>query len=175
LTAIGGLASAVLSISAVVVVVVKWIQKSSDQIGPILFAGAGLATSILILLFGLWVLTFGRSRIEPGERIVFVVNAVMGAGLLVAALLAGAVPTLLHGRYDGSKDVIVITGLIGMLGVAGGLIGGAIGYAAERRRPDWAPRGKQLCPDCAEYPKKAAKVCRYCGHRFDPAEPQSSA
>lgn len=30
------------------------------------------------------------------------------------------------------------------------------------------------CPDCAESIKSAAKVCRYCGHRFEPT-PRPSA
>jgi hypothetical protein len=35
------------------------------------------------------------------------------------------------------------------------------------RRPEPAP-GK-ICPDCAETVKPAARVCRFCGYRFEPA------
>lgn len=33
----------------------------------------------------------------------------------------------------------------------------------------------QVCPRCAETVKAAAKVCRFCGHEFDPAPPLVSA
>lgn len=32
--------------------------------------------------------------------------------------------------------------------------------------------GEKICPDCAETVKAAAKVCRFCGHRFDEAGAQ---
>src|SRR4029079_2815589 len=34
--------------------------------------------------------------------------------------------------------------------------------------PDEATK---VCPECAETVKAAAKVCRFCGHRFDAAAP----
>lgn len=32
---------------------------------------------------------------------------------------------------------------------------------------DAAPKGEKECPECAEHVKDAAKVCRFCGYRFD--------
>jgi hypothetical protein len=29
-------------------------------------------------------------------------------------------------------------------------------------------RSKKTCPECAEQVQKAARVCRFCGHRFEP-------
>jgi hypothetical protein len=169
-SAVGGMASAILSIGGLVVVVVKWAQSSEDQIGPILFSGAALFATFLILLFGVWNLgmTFRPSATDRSGRLIFAGDILMGGGLLLFALLNDAVPTLLEGRYEDNKDAVEITGFIAMGGVAFGLIAGGLFYIGKRTQPDWAPRGKQLCPDCAEYPKATANVCRYCGHRFHP-------
>jgi len=32
-------------------------------------------------------------------------------------------------------------------------------------------RSKKTCPECAEHVQKAARVCRFCGHRFEPDVP----
>lgn len=37
-----------------------------------------------------------------------------------------------------------------------------------------APPDTKTCPECAETVKAAAKLCRFCGHRFDQASPGQS-
>jgi LPXTG-motif cell wall-anchored protein len=53
----------------------------------------------------------------------------------------------------------MITSLLPLLLLV--IIGLVIGLLTRRRR-------KKTCPMCAETVKAGARVCRFCGHRFDP-------
>ena len=57
-------------------------------------------------------------------------------------------------------------GAAGLLGLAVASAWVAWRAAMDRRSPDWVPRGLKQCPDCAEYVKEAARVCRYCHYEF---------
>ena len=71
---------------------------------------------------------------------------------------------MVHGEYHDNEDFVIGAGALG-LGIVVAMLGiGAVTVA--RERAEQPPRGRKLCPDCAEYPRAAANVCPHCGYRF---------
>lgn len=168
-TALGRVVSAVLTVGAVVLAVIKWSQRSADQILPILFAGAMVATAVVSLYWG--VRDLARYIVNPWDReplLEAAVHLAIGAFVTWVVLDNSQLKTLVDGQ-DRSDDLFVpFVGFVASAAIAATAIMSVVLMTIARRQPGWAPKGKRLCPDCAEFPKAAASVCRYCGHRFEP-------
>jgi hypothetical protein len=157
------------------VTIVKAAQGAADEIPPILF-GSGVALVAVILVgVSIFVATQGIREVDnrvimpgvrhPDKRLLVVIPgyalvAAFGVGVLLDTHSLSTVKT---GEYQGDIGKTVVFGSLGWLFTAALIIGER---ALAHKKPTWAPRGKKLCPECAEYPKAAARVCRYCGHRF---------
>lgn len=98
-----------------------------------------------------------------------------GVALIAAAIYAGT------GKRAELEGTLLLTGqavtakaspAIGIYAVgAAGAIALFAGYAIATNRGTLAPAGgrsTKTCPDCAESVLSAARICKHCGHEFDP-------
>jgi hypothetical protein len=156
------------AIVAAAIAVVNWAAKSADRILPILLSGAALITAPTLIVLCVYLLIENRRRHEGiGELILWVWFIFVGV-VAIGLDLARRFPwTLTHARYRNNVDGLLFLGGSAWLAIFLALAIYGAHLRDEHKRADWAPRGKKLCPDCAEYPKKAARVCRYCGYRFE--------
>lgn len=172
---LGSLLAAVLLVAGVAVSVAKWANSASEQIFPTVLAASATIASFtvgLVAVGAVWVaFTVKETREDSASLIgtaVFTAFFIaVGVFLIRKVFTEHFVHTARTGGYKGNQGDVIPFGIIGLAVVV--LFGSlhVIEYRKSRAQPDWAPRGKRRCPDCAEYPKAEAKVCRYCGYRFD--------
>jgi hypothetical protein len=163
---IGGAISAAATVLATVLAVVKWVQNAGQELPPTLLSLGILAMGIFFVGLGLvggWFAIRHRSR-ELGAYAAYF--------LLMSALLAWIVTyvelfaTLSSGEYRAHRGTLIVVGATTWTAAVILLLMTAHARLVRRKAPDWAPRGHKPCPECAEFPKRAARVCRHCGHRF---------
>jgi uncharacterized membrane protein len=163
---LGGAVSAAVALLATGIAVVKGIQNAGHELPPILLSLGLLVMALALAIAGVvfaWFAIRHRDLELAGASII----ELLIAGLLTwIASRVELLVTLFSGEYrTHSFDLIVVGTWTWLVGIAL-LLRTARGHLIARKAPDWAPRGKKLCPECAEYPKHAARVCRHCGHRF---------
>jgi hypothetical protein len=82
----------------------------------------------------------------------------------------GDVDFLAQGEKASPAAGIYLAGIGGLLAAVGGF---QMRSGPAQREGLAGPEATKICPDCAETVLAAARVCRYCGHRFEPAASQS--
>jgi hypothetical protein len=78
-------------------------------------------------------------------------------------------------RWDITPNQFTLDTLISLAIWGVGMIVAAVLRGTRSRGPTLAgPRADgKVCPRCAETVKAAALICRYCGHEFEPGEPEA--
>ncbi|HEY1451663.1 MAG TPA: hypothetical protein VGF47_11985 [Solirubrobacteraceae bacterium] len=163
---VGGAFSAAVALLATGIAVVKWIQNAGHELPPILLSLGLLATGLVVAIAGVvlaWLAIRHRDRELAGAAIVELLVAGLVAWLASRVELLS---TLFSGEYRTHSVELIAVGIGTWLAAVVLLLGAARSHLTARKATDWAPRGRKLCPECAEYPKRAARVCRHCGHRF---------
>ncbi|HEY4823730.1 MAG TPA: hypothetical protein VIH49_01680 [Solirubrobacteraceae bacterium] len=165
---VGGAISAGVAVIAAVITLVKWIQNAGHELPPILLSlgllAAGLTLATLTVTLAWLALRHRNSAAAAtaaGEMLVTI-------AFVWIAVRVELLTSLFSGEYRAHQDELVSIGVGIWAGAAGLLFTAARAEITARKAPDWAPRGRKFCPECAEYPKRAARVCRHCGHRFAP-------
>jgi cytochrome bd-type quinol oxidase subunit 2 len=171
-----GLLSAALLVGGVAVSLGKWANSAAQEIVPTLLAASatiGAFTVAFAAVGAVWVaFTDEETRKDPaaalGTAAFTAFFVVVGVFMIRSVFTDHFVHTARTGHYEGNRGNVIPFGVISLLVAAMMCSIQAVQYRRDRAQPDWAPRGKRRCPDCAEYPKAEAKVCRYCGYRFRP-------
>lgn len=93
-----------------------------------------------------------------------------GAAIVIIGgwILCGFLAATIADSRGGSAGVGFVVGLF--LGPIGVLIAFFLGDAAGREAKDEAAGIRIKCPDCAELVRAEARVCRFCGCRFEVRE-----
>jgi hypothetical protein len=166
LKGLGGTISAIVATVAAVVAIVKAVENAGHELPPILFALgtlAGLVGFTCSTLAFVWFAIRDRDATFLGT----IASQVFALAICIWATIdADLFSTLFSGEYKGNSELLILAGSSCWLAVAYITTRMTIDQAKARKDPNWAPRGKKLCPECAESPKAAARVCRHCGHRF---------
>lgn len=163
----GATVSAVALIVGIVLVIIHWAEGSAGRILPALVAIA--AAACLVYGFGICaffcvVALLGKKR-NIREAVSCAIGCVVFGLLVLAALQDDLVAAGLHGS-PGISPLIAVLAIGGTMMIALFACALAIHRHRLRSAPDWAPRGRKVCPVCAEYARERARVCPYCGHPF---------
>jgi hypothetical protein len=155
-------AGSVLGIVTGLGTVIGWLASGSFVHGlavASLWAGRVLWVAGMMLVAAVNVAEIERPRNLAGYFLA--TWRLVSAGVFIAI---GVIPQF---RFsDASFRAIAAILLVGIV-----LIEAAFRWSNRRKRP---PSSK-TCPDCAETIKAGARVCRYCGYRFDPEETSEPA
>lgn len=190
--AINPLAVGVVAVGAAVILLACFLPAAESPVGVVEVRSnsliQGLSVIIVLLLaFGLAAAGDTIRSYLAGERTWRPI--VVGAIVLVAAIFIGSTDNdaLMIYPLDRSGDAITAAGGvranpgIGVyaLGLGGTLmmVGGIwIFRSSALVDPDDPHSGAaKRCPDCAEAVQPAARVCRFCGHRFDEQTPAEAS
>jgi hypothetical protein len=163
-----GTISAIIAIAAVAVAIINWAAGNADRIVPSVLAGISLAFwSFQLLGHVLELLARSRGTETKPDR------EDLGWLFVLAALVAIMVSadfwtTAVHGSYEegNQKWLVVLFGVGTLYQISMIVIRNVRDWRQGRAREDWAPRGRKVCPQCAEFPRERARVCPFCGHPF---------
>jgi len=154
-----------------ILTIVKFAQGAAHEIPPILFA-SGIAATVILCAGGAIILFAEAAKKHASADYVFtVINLFGAAGYVLILLETQSLSTIAAGEYKGDPSVTTVFGSFGWLSVLLPVLIVTVAYIKQRKEDTWAPRGKKVCPDCREYPKAAARVCRYCGNEFGSQQP----
>jgi Uncharacterised protein family UPF0547 len=189
--AINPLAVGVVAIGAAVVLLACFLPAAEAPVGIVEVRSnsliQGLSVVIVLLLaFGLAAAGDTIRSYLAGERTWRPI--VVGAIVLVAAIFIGSTDNdalMIHPLDRNGDAITAAEGVranpgIGIyaLGLGGALmmVGGIWIFRSSAPVAPADPRSgaAKRCPDCAEAVQPAARVCRFCGHRFDEQIPSEA-
>lgn len=159
---LGGAATLVGAVTGIGTIV-GW-ASSSESFADVATTAAGWAGMAYLAITGLLALVLAAapahgvkaavSDTKLAGRAVWQARLVLATGALAFALI------LVSADFD--PDAFTGFGFVAL-----GLVVLIVAVVAWERRAT-APSRRQQCPDCAEWVKTEARVCRHCGYRFAP-------